>query len=269
MPLRLEEVGFAFSPASPVLRACSASFPDATLTAVVGPNGAGKSTLLRILAGSLRPDRGSVLLGSRPVLSLSRHERAARIAYVPQRSMVAFPFAVREVVRLGRYLADRSGNALAVDRAIRRVGLADRADDPFGQLSAGQQQRATLARALAQLDLDPDDPRPLAGLCLLLDEPVSAMDPPHALATLRLLRTLADRGLCAVIVLHDLSLALRFANRSMVLSADGRVITAGPVADSLAPDVLRAAFDVDFTPLADPADPARTAALLPTEPDTL
>ena len=233
------------------------------VTVIVGPNGAGKSTLLRLLLGSLRPSSGRILLGKRGLHELPERVRARRIAYVAQRPSIAFAFTVREFVALGRYAVAGSDDDRATDAALARVDLADRARDIFQALSVGQQQRAALARALAQLDVshpgarcpacdtalpEPQRPCPACGLgsVLLADEPVSAMDPRHALETMGVLRDLADAGATVAVVLHDLSAAARYCDRALVLTADGRCAACGPLAESFAPGLLESVFGVRF-----------------------
>jgi iron complex transport system ATP-binding protein len=246
MSLRAEGVEFGYVPGRAVLRGVSCALDGGRVTAIVGPNAAGKSTLLRLLLGTLRAWSGRVTLDGRDVPGLPYRERARRIAYIAQRSSVAFAFTVREVVRMGRFAAGTGWRAdeRAAGAALRRVGLLDRADEPFGVLSAGQQQRAMLARALAQLDTR----RPAAapGRMLLADEPAAAMDPRHAIETLGLFRELASGGVGVGVVLHDLTLAARFADRAVVLDGSGRVAADGPVGAALDPAVLEGVFGVRF-----------------------
>jgi iron complex transport system ATP-binding protein len=262
MGMAVQNLDFAFGERA-VLRSVSADFPDASLTAVLGPNGAGKSTLLRLLLGVLTPQRGQVQKDSRPLDDFSRHERAATMAYVPQASQVAFPFSVSEVVRLGRYTASRGNDSPAIASALARMDIADRAQDSFGQLSAGQQQRVTVARALAQLDSrNVHNGNPKASRILLADEPVSAMDPSHALRTMDLFESLANEGMCVIVVLHDLSLVLRYAKHVLILGADGQVAGQGDTTATLTPTLLRQVYGVSFRAIHDP-ETNRPAALLP------
>jgi iron complex transport system ATP-binding protein len=146
------------------------------------------------------------------------------------------------------------------------VELADRAREPFADLSIGQQQRAALARALAQLDQTPEKqggnqpetpPR-----YLIADEPVSAMDPRHALAALSLLRHLAHHAaIGVVVVLHDLTAARALADDAVLLDESGRLAAQGPAAEVLTPAALRPVFGVDFAELTSPDLPA--PALIP------
>lgn len=94
MTLRADMVAFGYAADRPVLRGVSAEFAEGTVTAILGPNGAGKSTLLRILMGLLTPITGRVTLDNREIASIPRQQRASRLAYVPQRPEMAFPFSV-------------------------------------------------------------------------------------------------------------------------------------------------------------------------------
>jgi iron complex transport system ATP-binding protein len=288
---------------STVLDGVSARFEAGRLCAVVGPNGAGKTTLLRLLLGALaigpesgsRRGTGSIRLDNDDPHRWAAPRRASRIAYIPQRPELSVAMSVRQLVALGRVATgrgderaeDRSGGrgpAVAevdgpVERALQAVGLVGRADDPFHHLSAGQQQRATLARALAQLDAAPSDPMPTKAApstttrVILADEPCSAMDPLAALATMRLLRRLALDGLCVIVVLHDLTSALRWADDALVLDAAGRVAAFDRADVALAPDTLARVFGVRFAQLQASADPdhdnahnRNLRALVPLEP---
>ncbi|HYE61690.1 MAG TPA: ABC transporter ATP-binding protein [Phycisphaerales bacterium] len=257
--LAASDVHFSY-PRRTVLQGVTAEFPAGVVTALIGPNGAGKSTLLRLLLGLVRPADGRVTLGERAVASIPDRERAKLMAYVPQHSQVAFPFTAAEVVRLGRYGAGEGGADALVPQALAKLDIADRAGDLFGQLSAGQQQRVTVARALAQLEGHPGPQY------LIADEPVSAMDPSHALRTMDVLRDLAAKGSGVVVVLHDLSLVTRYANRVVVLDSSGRVAAGGPTRDVLTPELLQRVYGVTFQRLIDPAAPDHPGVLVPARP---
>lgn len=216
------------------LNGASCALRPGAVTVIVGPNGAGKSTLLRVLAGVRRPDRGVVTLDGHPVAALSARARARRIALVAQQPAVAFDFDARRVIAFGAEGAGRP--PAAVDRAIERFGLEGLAPAPFGALSVGQRQRVSIARAWAQLDAD-------APAFLLADEPVSAMDPAHAVRTMAEFRGMAGRGVGVGLVLHDLSLAARAADHVVLLDAGGRVAAQGPADAVLTEHALSALFD--------------------------
>lgn len=243
MSFRVVDLSLAFDSRT-VLRGVNAHFPAGSFTVVLGPNGVGKTTLLRAMIGARPAESGVVELAGRPMDTMSLSERASRLAYVPQRSAVEFAFTVSEVVALGRY-SQRAATDDAVARALRAVGLEEMGARAFFELSVGQQQRATLARALAQLDLPGGDPR---GKVLLADEPVASLDPAHALATLSLLRTLANNGLCVIAVVHDLSLALRHADRALVLSNEGAAEALAPIREIIDRKVLDRVYGVRLEP---------------------
>jgi iron complex transport system ATP-binding protein len=192
---------------------------------------------------------------------LSHRERARRLAYIPQRTSLAFSFTVRQYVALGVYALGSQAREEDVQRAMERADIADRAEEPLPVLSAGQQQRATLARALVQLErrtAEGDLPPPLG---LLADEPVSAMDPRHALHTMGLLRDLAAAGLTVAVVLHDLTLAARFCDRALLIDAGGHIAADGPTAEALDPGILAEVFEVDFERLRGDGGPVLVAGV--------
>jgi iron complex transport system ATP-binding protein len=252
MSLAATNLSFAYVPGKVILDGVSAEFPAGCVTAILGPNGAGKSTLLRILLGVLAPGQGRATLDDSRVRSLPTRQRASRIAYVAQRSDATGTFTVAQVVAMGRLARSRDDGV--VHRALERVGLEERAHDLFVELSAGQQQRASLARALAQLD---GGDVPMHRQVILADEPCSAMDPRHALMAMRLLREQAHGkgsaavespvgGRSVVVVLHDLTFAARYADRGVLLSAGGKIVAAGAIDEVLEPRRLREVFGVGF-----------------------
>lgn len=239
MPLVATSLQHAFADRVPVLAGVDLAVEPGSVTAIIGPNGSGKTTLLRILAGVLAPARGTVTLDGEPIGSLAPAARARRVAYLPQKPMLAFAFSVRAVVSFAR--PGLSPTSEAVASTLECVGLADRADEPFGVLSAGQQQRVGWARALCQLDAARDRPR-----YLLADEPTSALDPAHVLWSISTLASLAQSGVGVVAAVHDLSLAARLADRVLLLGPSGEPIAHGPADEVLQEQPLARAFGTRF-----------------------
>lgn len=245
------------------------------MLAIVGPNGAGKSTLLRVMAGLLTPWRGTIELDGAALADRSPRQRARRVAYVAQRSSLAAPCTVGQLVALGRFGATggatwganwAAGLGVAQEHdpasawAMSQMRVSDWASMPMHELSAGQQQRVSLARALAQLTSpSADGAAPTCTGALLADEPISAMDPAFAVRTLGLLRSLATQGLAVAIVLHDLTLAARHATHAALLACDGRLAAFGPSSDVLAPDALATVFGVPFARLHSAGGPVLAA----------
>lgn len=233
MTLRIADLGFAYGRRE-VLRKINAVAAPGRITAILGPNASGKSTLLRCVIGALRPARGEVLIDGAAAHTLSTRDLARRIAYVPQRAVVGAAFSVREVVELGRYALPASRQR--VDEALDRLDLGAVADRPYPALSVGQQQRVTLARALAQLAPDGH---------LVLDEPTSAMDLRHRRECLKLLRALAAGGATVLIAVHDLPWAALVADDAWLLDS-GSLVTCGEVREVLDPQRLESVFAVKF-----------------------
>ncbi len=186
---------------------------------IVGPNGAGKTTLLNALAGLAEPAAGSVEYGGVPLASLPPRERARRRGYMPQDNVDYFPATVRETVLVGRHphLArwawEGAPDLERAERALADVGLAGLGSRQVASLSGGERRRVALATLFAQ---DPE--------LLLLDEPSSHLDLAHQIDALDAVVRLARDGRKAVVmVLHDLHLALRYADRAIALGRDGAV----------------------------------------------
>ena len=237
--LELQDVTFGYAD-TPVLEGLSLAVRAGERLALVGPNGAGKSTLLRILAGTVRPARGSVRLDGVPLETMPGAERARRIAYVPQECRVAFDFTVYELVLMGRspwlgWLGVEGARDLAeVDRALAFTETRSLAERPVSHLSSGERQRVLLARAIAQ-----------NAQTILLDEPTAFLDLGHQVRIHRLLATLnAERGATVLFVSHDLGLAARHASRLVVLHR-GRIAADGPPADVLTPALLHDVYGVE------------------------
>lgn len=245
MSLTLRQVGFRYPRTRRlVLESVSCVFNAGEVTAIVGPNAAGKTTLLRILAGISSPTSGRALLGDRPLHSMRAVERARRIAYIAQRPTLAAGFTVRQTLALGRYAL--GANPGAIERAMARAEIDDLADRGFHTLSAGQQQRVMLARALAQLDPWGERSSDEASRFLIADEPTSALDPRHSIETLSLFREMASRGIGVAVVLHDLTSAVRVADRAIAMGPTGRIVAAGAVSDTLVPDILEPIYGIPF-----------------------
>ena len=209
------------------------------LTVVVGPNGAGKTTLLRALAGLVAPWRGAATLEGRPIAALDRAERARIIAYVPQGGTVAWPIPVQSVVALGRLPHGERPDGLtpagreAVTAALAAVGMEAFAARDATSLSGGERARVLLARAFAT-----------EAPVLLADEPVAALDPRWQLLALERLRARAQAGTSVIMVMHDLSLAARFAD-VVVLLDRGRVVAEGQPRETLDAARLAEVFGIE------------------------
>lgn len=210
--------------------------------AVVGPNGAGKSTLLKALGGMQALTRGSLTWDDRPAPSWHSRDRARWMAWMSQHDGLHADWgelSVRETVRLGRLphqgLLGTLGpeDEQAVSWAMSQTQVEHLQERRLHELSAGEGQRVLLARTLA-----------VRAKVLLLDEPISHLDPPHQRAQVHLWQQEVRHGRTVVTVLHDLSTALR-ADRVVVMRS-GRLVTQASPDDSHLRDVLQDVFDGAF-----------------------
>jgi iron complex transport system ATP-binding protein len=208
------------------------------LVALLGPNGAGKTSLLRAALGLEKRAGGTATLDGMDTAHLSPMQRARLIAYLPQQRPLAWPNTVRDVIALGRYAYGAApgrlsaADATAVDVAIAQYDLADFAERETDTLSGGELARVHCARAFAS-------ETPL----LVADEPVAALDPRHQFRVMDMVRQFVAKGGGALVVLHDIALAARYASR-MVWMQNGRIIADGPSAETLTEQRLAEVYGV-------------------------
>lgn len=205
----------------PVLNGIDMELRPGEVLGIVGPNGAGKTTLLRMLAGLLAPAQGSVRYDGATAREIGRRNFARRVAFLAQDGMAAWSLSVQALVGLGRLphrrpfagpgVADRA----AISRAMVLCDIAAFAGRGVGTLSGGERRRVLLARALA-----------VEAPYLLADEPLAGLDPGHQLETLRLFRMISAGGTGVAVVLHDLSLAVRFCDRLLLID-HGKAVAQG------------------------------------------
>jgi iron complex transport system ATP-binding protein len=218
-----------------ILRDVSLTAGPGDFIAVIGPNGAGKSTLLSALAGLIVPAKGDVSLDGIPLDKIARRDLARKRAYLPQNPVCEWPLSTERLVALGltAHLPALGPLPATFDGAIAQAladhDLVDRKDQPVTTLSGGEFSRAMLARALvARPDI------------VIVDEPVTGLDPVHAFAAMARLGAWAAGGRCVIASLHDLTLAARYASRILALK-QGRVAGEG----TLTADLIRDVFGVE------------------------
>ena len=215
------------------------------VSAILGPNGAGKSSLLSMLSLERKPSAGALSINARHAGSYKNAELAKFRAVMPQASQVAFDFKVSEVVELGRYphrLQPSTDEALIAPRAMALTQVDHLAHRAFNTLSGGEKARVHLARALAQIW----ESTPAQGSrWLLLDEPTASLDLAHQQAVMHTVRRWAlERGVGVIAVLHDLNLALRYADQVLVLQA-GLCVASGAATATLTPALIAQVWSVD------------------------
>ncbi len=217
------------------------------LLVAIGPNGAGKSTLLKVISGELGIDTGQVRLNELPVSSYRLKELSLMMAVLPQHTELHFPFEVQQVITFGRipHASGNKRNREIVDEIMKLLEIRDLAHRDYTTLSGGEMQRVQLARVLSQIwDL-------AAPGFLLLDEPTSSLDLSYQHAVLSIVKELSKKGLGAFVVLHDMNLAARYADRIVLMNAGG-IVHQGSPDEVLTGINLREVFGVNIKVLKHP-----------------
>lgn len=218
--------------------AASFALKPGELVVLLGPNGAGKTSLIQAALGLIRAENGSATIDGEDVATLRPSARARQISYLPQIRPLAWPNRVRDVVALGRFSHGvapgnlKGGDAEAVNRALMACDLSDLSDRTMDTLSGGELARVHCARAFAAQ-------APL----LIADEPTAALDPRHQFRILDLIKTYVENGGGALLVLHDIELAARYASR-LIWMKSGRILSDGTVADTLTAERMAEIYGV-------------------------
>lgn len=208
------------------------------VVSLVGPNGSGKTTLLKCLNKILKPKMGTLLLSGKEISKMKLKELARLSGYVPQNATRAFPSTVFDTVLLGRRPHIGWGvsprDKEIVSNLLKSMGLEEMALRDFNELSGGEKQKVLFARAFAQ---EPE--------VLLLDEPTSNLDLKHQLEVMNLISsTVKEKGIAAIMSIHDLNLASRFSDK-MIFLCKGRIHAVGRPEEVLAPDNVRLVYGVE------------------------
>jgi iron complex transport system ATP-binding protein len=218
MGIRVSHLSFGYD-GREVLSDISMTLEKGCFTVILGKNGSGKSTLFRIMAGILKPWRGSLEIAGRSMADMTLRERARILGFLPQHHRPVFPFRVDDVVITGRagriVLTPGRQDRTAAREAMDRVGIGHLRRCLFTELSGGEQQLVMIARVLAQ------NPA-----IVLLDEPTSHLDFYYQAKVMGVIRELVSEGLTAVAVLHDPNQAMMYGQRLLFLR-QGRLLERG------------------------------------------
>ena len=232
----VKNISYHYHGGGEVLKDVNFTLEQGQFLAILGNNGVGKSTLLKCLNKILKADSGELLLDGENILQMSNHQVSRRIAFVSQ-TVPNTQMTVHDVVMLGRRPYMKWGftekDHQIVHSAMDRLNLESLRGRFLNQLSGGERQKVMLARALAQ------QPK-----LLLLDEPTSSLDIHNQYQVLEIVRELCHHdGLTAVVVIHDLNLALRFCDQFLLLR-QGQVYANGDYR-ILTPEALKAVYQID------------------------
>jgi iron complex transport system ATP-binding protein len=227
-----------------ILRKAGVKVRAGELVAIIGANGAGKSTLLKAVAGEIVPEEGSVSLNGQALTHWPAAGLAKLRGVLSQSVQLPFSMPVLDLVEMGRYPyqgQEASGRIRQIARrCLRQVGLSGYEARDICTLSGGEQQRAQLARVLAQVYRE----QPSEERFLLLDEPTASQDIAQKQQLLSLLRKLANlAGIGILTILHDLNLAMQYADR-VVLLRGGHLLKSGTPGAVLTPELIAQGFGV-------------------------
>lgn len=212
-----------------ILENLSGEIPPGKVTAILGPNGCGKSTLLRALIGLVPRQSGEIFLNEEKVTGLS--ERASILGYMPQAKEIYWPLTCEAIIQL----SDRPTiNDRRLEEIIERLAVSHLKDKRIDEISGGERTLVLLARALV------NQPQ-----IIVVDEPVSELDPAHQIQVMRILREEARRGAVVLVTMHDVSLTARYGDE-VILMREGRVIHSGSVSETLTEKNLADVFKVSF-----------------------
>lgn len=235
MDIDVKNVSFGYSQER-ILHQLKCSFESGFFYAVIGPNGSGKSTFIRLLNRLLKPDDGEIVMNGHPLKNFTRRFLARHIGYVPQAGGSSAMATVFDTVLLGRKphlnWAPGKEDIRKTEKIIREFSLEHLALRLTSELSGGELQRVHIARALVQ---EPD--------VLILDEPTSSLDISHQIEVMKVLKDVSGKGITVIVAIHDLNLALRYADRFLLLK-NGRIITMGDER-VISEQNLKTLYDVD------------------------
>lgn len=224
-----------------VLKGIDFSVSSDERVVVVGPNGCGKSTLLRTISGIIKPEAGVVKLDDASLSSLPRRTRARKLGFLGQSDVAPMMTTVREHVGIGRHPHRRLfrqnmiEDEQAISDAIQLCEVDHLIDRPVERLSGGERQRVRIATLLAQ-----------SPSMMLLDEPFTGLDIEHQYALLHLLSQMHQQGRLVMVVLHDLSIAMRFFDRVLVIH-EGQLVADGPPHSVMTSNLLETVFRIKAT----------------------
>ncbi|MEZ2122026.1 MULTISPECIES: ABC transporter ATP-binding protein [unclassified Corynebacterium] len=229
-----------------VLENLSVAIPDGEFTVIVGPNACGKSTLLRALARMLPTSSGIVELDGTSIGDLPPKEVARQLSLLPQSPVAPDGIVVEDLVGRGRYPHQgvfrqwSPADQAAVEQAMKRANITALAQRFVSELSGGQRQRVWISLVLAQ-----ETP------IVLLDEPTTYLDITHQVEVLNLARNLQREGVTVVAVLHELTLAFRYATH-LIMMNEGKIVGTGPVSEVVTTELIQEVYGLPCDLITDP-----------------
>jgi iron complex transport system ATP-binding protein len=234
-----------------ILNGISAQFKPGDFNMILGPNGSGKSTFLKIFSGEISKYNGSVYYGDEKIAGIKKEELAKQRAVMSQQPELSFPLTVEEVVMMGRYPHFTfNPNKKDIDicrQVMERMNLSSFSERNYLTLSGGEKQRVQYTRVLAQIW-----EKPTAGYrYLFLDEPLTSLDINYQQEFLQIAREFANEHTILIAVMHDINLAIQYADQLYFLK-QGNLVVNGSPDKVISPELLKHVFDVDISIIDNP-----------------
>ncbi len=222
-----------------VLNGASLSIAEGELVSILGRNGAGKSTLFGCMLGLLKSQSGSIKLCGEDIQNLSERKIASVVGFVPQSHNPTFDFTVFDFVLMGCAskigLLSRPGakEIAAAEKALEQMGLSHLAHRSYTELSGGERQQATIARAIAA------EPK-----IILFDEPTAHLDFANQIKVLRIIKGLSEKGYSVAVTTHDPNHALLLGGTAAILDGEGK-LSSGKVEELVTEEKLKGVYGAD------------------------
>lgn len=236
MILKINDLSFSYN-GKPILKDINFSLNQTDILAVLGKNGSGKSTLLKNICRILKPHKGIICINDEFIQNLTNSELAKKIAYLPQKNFTPIKAQVYETILIGRkphikFNITKRDEEI-VDRIVNLLNLQSLIHKDINELSGGEFQKVLIARALVQ---EPE--------LLLLDEPINHLDIQNQMEVMSIIVDITKKlNLISIIVLHDINIALRFANKFLLLR-DGYSLAFGDNS-IITPENIKKTYEID------------------------
>ncbi len=230
------------------LKNISINVDEQDFISVIGKNGSGKSTLVKLISKILVGYTGEIIYRENEIHSIDRKEYSRNIAYLPQSTATLNEdLKVKEFLLLGRYAHKNftdfrfsAEDKRIVEESIKETSIEKLAGKHFHELSGGEKQKVLITLSLVQLDITGS----LEGKILIVDEPLTYLDVNHQFEIFNILNKLNERKLTIMIVIHDLNLALRFSNKTILMN-DGVMIKYSDTKDVITEEILKEHFEIE------------------------
>ena len=240
--IRVEGLSFAYDAKErQILRDVNLTLDEGEVMTILGPNGAGKSTLLNCIGGLLEFHEGTVALCGQDLKDMKPREVAKVLSFVPQNHTPAFSYTVENFVLMGRapsvgmFERPKAEDFEMVQKTLDEIGITNLTDKPYTEISGGERQQATIARAVVA------EPK-----AILFDEPTAHLDYGNQLKTLRLIKSLKEKGYAIIITTHDPDHAIMLGGTTAILDREGR-LTVGKAREIITEATLRELYDTELS----------------------